>query len=173
MKNLVLITLLVFSVVALNAQENRKTKKEKRAEREAKLVEQTNEILAAAAWQFDATQMLPSQGTSRSLTTSYNVVLKDGNVNCYLPFFGRAYSSPYGGSDSPMTFEAPIEGYGISVGKKGNKTVNFSTKNKSDNVIFTFTISVNGSATLSVTSTNRQHISYYGNLVPIKEKEKK
>ena len=38
---------------------------------------------------------------------------------------------------------------------------------------FTFTISPNGSANLSVNSTNRQHISYYGDLIPVEETEKK
>lgn len=172
MKNLVLITLLVFSVAMVNAQE-KKSRKEKKAEKEAKLVEQTKKLVDGKAWQFDANQMLPSKGKSRNLTSSYNVVLKDGNVDSYLPFFGRAYSASYGGTDSPMIFEAPIEGYTVADGKKGGYIVKFKTKNKNDNLEYTFTISSNGSATLSVNSTSRAHISYYGNLVPIEEKEKK
>ena len=36
---------------------------------------------------------------------------------------------------------------------------------------YTFNVSSNGTASLSVNSTNRQHISYHGKLVPIEEKE--
>src|SRR5210317_767511 len=113
MKNLVLIAILMFSVVATNAQEQKKSRKEKKAEREAKLIEQTKKLVAADAWQFDARTMLPSKFRSRNLTTPYSVVLKDNNVDSYLPFMGVAYSAPYGSSDSPMIFEAPIEKYSV------------------------------------------------------------
>lgn len=171
MKNLIVIVVLLFSVVALNAQEKTKTKKEKRAEKEARLVEQTKRLVEEKAWQFNAIQMLPSKGRSKSLTTSYSVVLKDGNVDSYLPYFGIAYSASYGGTDSPMIFKAPIEDYSISDGKKGGYNIKFKAKNKNDFVEYSFSISSNGSTTLSVNSINRQHISYYGDLVPIEKKE--
>ena len=173
MKNFVLIVILMFSVATINAQEEKKSRKEKKAEREAKLVEQTKKLVAAKAWQFDATQMLPTKGRSRSLTSSYSVVLKDDTVDSYLPYFGTAYSASYGGTDSPMIFEAPIEDYSVKDGKKGAVIIKFKAKNKNDLVEYTFNISTNGSTSLSVNSTNRQHISYYGDLVPIEEKEKK
>lgn len=172
MRNFVLIAILMFSVVVVGAQE-KKTRKEKKAEREAKLVEQTKELIDAKTWEFSATQMIPARGKSRSLTSSYNVVLKDGNVNSYLPYFGVAHSASYGGTDSPMIFEAPIEDYSIKDGKKGAVIIKFKAKNKNDIVEYTFNISTNGSSSLSVNSTNRQHISYYGDLVPVTEKEKK
>ena len=172
MKNLVLIAIFLFSVVATNAQEEKKSRKEKKAEREAKLIEQTKKLIEAKAWQFDASQMLPAKGQSRSLTSSYSVVLKNDTVDSYLPYFGTAYSAGYGGSDSPMIFEAPIEDYSVTDGKKGAVIVKFKAKNKNDLVEYSFNISTNGSVSLSVNSTNRQHISYYGDLVPIVEKKK-
>uniref|UniRef100_UPI00321660AD DUF4251 domain-containing protein n=1 Tax=uncultured Draconibacterium sp. TaxID=1573823 RepID=UPI00321660AD len=173
MKNIVLITLLMFSVVALSAQETKKSKKEKRAERETKLVEQTKNLIEAETWQFDATQMLPARGRSRTLTTPYNVVVKDEMVDSYLPYFGVAHTADYGSTNSPMIFKAPVESYTTKNGKKGSYIIKFKTQNKNDNLEYTFTISSNGSTSLSVNSTNRQYISYYGNLVPVEEKEKK
>lgn len=172
MKNLVLIAILMLSVVATNAQEEKKSRKEKKAEREAKLVEQTKKLVAANAWHFDATNMLPSKGRSRSLTTSYSVVLKDDKVDSYLPYMGVAYSASYGGTDSPMIFEAPIEKYSVEDGKKGGYIIKFTAKNKNDVINYIFNVSSNGSTSLSVNSTNRQHISYHGDLVPIKEEKK-
>ena len=84
MKNFILIAFLMISVVAVNAEETKKTRKQKKAEKEAKLVEQTKKLVEAKGWQFDATQMLPSKGTSKSLTSSYDVVFKDGNVDSCL-----------------------------------------------------------------------------------------
>jgi hypothetical protein len=174
MKNLLIICTLIFSVLTVSGQNTeKKTKKEKRADREAQLIEQTKTLLATNTWQFDASQMLPSIGKSKTLSTPYNVVLKEGNVNSYLPYFGTAYSATYGGTESPMVFEAPIKDYKIEDAKKGGYLIKFTAKNKSDNVEFTFSVSSNGSSTLTVNSTNRQHISYYGDIVPIKEKKEK
>ncbi|WP_319480668.1 DUF4251 domain-containing protein [uncultured Draconibacterium sp.] len=173
MKRIILFCFLIFSIVALNAQDKKLTRKEKKAQREAMLTKQTKELIEANAWQFNATQMLPSSGRTRSLTTPYNVVLKDGEVNSYLPFFGRAYSVDYGSTDSPMIFEAPVTDYTVKDAKKGGYTVKFSAKNKNDNVEFIFSIGTTGSVSLRVNSTNRQFISYHGDLVPIEEKEKK
>jgi hypothetical protein len=173
MKYLLTISILMVSILTINAQEEKKSRKERRAEREAKLIEQTAQLIEAKAWQFDANQMLPSQGKNRTLTTPYSVVLKDDNIDSYLPFMGRAYSAGYGGTDSPMIFESAVEEYEIKEGKKGAVIIKVKAKNKNDVVEFTFNILPNGSTTLSVNSTNRQHITYYGDLVPIKEKEEK
>jgi hypothetical protein len=43
----------------------------------------------------------------------------------------------------------------------------FKTENKNDRLEYTFHIGETGSATLKVNSTNRQQISYYGDLVEI------
>ena len=72
-----------------------------------------------------------------------------------------------------MIFDAPIEDYSVSDAKKGGYTIKFRAKNKNDIIEYTFNVSSNGSASLSVNSTKRQHISYHGKLVPIEEKEKK
>lgn len=172
MKNLAFILILVFAVGIASAQETKKkTRKQKRAEREAKMVEQTKKLVGSDTWEFDADRMLPAKGRSRTLTTDYNVVLKDNKVSSYLPYFGRAYSTDYASTDSPMTFEAPIEDYSVEDGKKGGYIVKFSAKNKSDKVDFTFHISATGSTTLSVNSTNRQFISYQGTIKEIDEPE--
>ncbi len=171
MKNILIICLLIFSVSAASAQEQRKARKQKKVERDALLQEQTKKLVAENTWQFEATQMLPMNGKSKILTSPYNVVLKNNEVDSYLPYFGVAYSADYGSTESPMTFTAPIEELNVKDGKKGSYLVKFSAKNKNDLVEFSFNISSTGTTTLSISSTNRQHISYYGNLVPVTEKK--
>ncbi|WP_321373504.1 DUF4251 domain-containing protein [uncultured Draconibacterium sp.] len=173
MKRILLLSFLILAIVVTNAQDEKLSRKERKAQREAKLTEQTKQIIEANAWQFDATRMLPSSGKSRNLTTAYSVVLKDNEVDSYLPYFGRAYAAEYGSSDSPMTFKSPVENLSVEDGKKGGYIIKFSAKNKNDRVDYTFNVSSTGSTSLSVNSTNRQHISYHGDLVPIEEKEKK
>ena len=91
MKNFILIALLMVSVVTVNANEKKEARKQKKAEKEASLIEQTKNIIEAEAWSFNATQMMPSKGQSRSIM-NYSVVIKDGNVDSYLPYLGRAFS---------------------------------------------------------------------------------
>ena len=88
-------------------------KREKSAAWKLCLSSKQKELIEANTWQFNATQMLPSGGRTRTLVTPYNVILKDEEVNSYLPYFGRAYSVDYGSTDSPMIFEAPIADYSV------------------------------------------------------------
>ncbi|MDX8339679.1 DUF4251 domain-containing protein [Draconibacterium sp. IB214405] len=171
MKKILLLSFLIISIVAVQAQDQRLSKKEKKAQRKAMLTEQTKEIIEANTWQFDAIRMLPTTGKARNLTTNYSVVLKDNEVDSYLPYFGRAYSADYGSSDSPMTFKSKIEDLSVEDGKKGGYIIKFTAKNKNDRVDFTFSVGSTGSTSLSVSSTNRQHISYQGDLIPIEEKK--
>jgi hypothetical protein len=166
MKQIVLASILILSVLTLSAQE-KMSRKEKKAARKAEQLAQTKVLIESNNWQFDASQMLPSQGKSRNLTTSYRVVVKNDQVDSYLPYMGRAYRAEYGSTDSPMTFKAEIKDFTVEDWKKGGWIIKFSAKNKADNLDFTFTISDTGSATLSVNSTDRQNISYYGDIVNI------
>lgn len=168
MKQIFITGILILSVLTLSAQEEM-TRKEKKAARKAEQIAQTKALIESNAWQFDATQMLPTQGKSRNLTTSYSVVVKDGQVDSYLPYMGRAYRAEYGSTDSPMTFKAEIQDFSVEDWKKDGWIVKFGAKNKSDRLDFTFTITNTGSATLSVNSTDRQNISYYGDIVKIEE----
>ena len=173
MKRLFVISLFLAAAMVLQAQESKKmTKKEKKAAKKAALIEKTKVLIESEAWQFDALQMLPSQGESKALTTSYSVVIKDKEVDSYLPYFGRAYSASYGSTESPMIFKSEITDYKIEEWKKGGWIIKFIAKNKNDLLNFTFTIAETGSTTLSVNSTNRQNISYHGDIVEIEKKEK-
>jgi len=167
MKNYLLVALMMLMTISLTAEE-KKSRKERKAERKAQLEEQTKQILAEEAWYFSATQMLPSKGASRTIM-NYSVILRDGNIDSYLPYMGRAYSGGYNGNDSPLVFEAPIEDYSITETKKGGSKIVFKTKNKGETVEFTLSVSASGSATLNVNSTNRQNISFFGNLLPINQ----
>lgn len=166
MKNSLLIALFMVSVVSVNANEKKEARKEKKAEKEAKAVEQTRNLVEEQTWYFDATQMLPSRGQSRSIM-EYSVIIKEGTLYSYLPYQGRAYSGGFGATDSPLIFEAPIEEYSVSEGKKGSYLIKIKVKNKNETVDYTFNVSPKGSASVSVQSTNRTHISFNGNLIPV------
>ncbi|MFN2337257.1 MAG: DUF4251 domain-containing protein, partial [Bacteroidales bacterium] len=111
-----------------------------------------------------ATQMLPSSGRSRNLTSSYRVIVKESEVDSYLPYFGRAYRAEYGSTASPLSFRGKISDLRVENREKGGWVISFKTENKNDRLDFTFHITETGSSTLRVNSTNRQFISYHGDL---------
>lgn len=86
----------------------------------------------------------------------------------YLPYFGRAYSLPYGGGDG-MRFEESITDYQSTFDKKGTARIKFVARTKEDTFRFDMQVFSNGSAIISVTPTNRQNITYQGELAPKKE----
>lgn len=171
MKNLLIVTLILFSVNLGFAQETM-TRKEKKAAKKAEQIEKIKAMIDANAWQFDARQMLPTAGKSRSLTTSYNIVVQDNQLDSYLPYFGRAYNADYGSTESPMTFKSEISEFKKEDWKKGGWIIKFKALNKNDNMDFTLYVSDSGSASLSIISTNRQPISFQGDLVEIENKKK-
>ena len=89
-----------------------------------------------------------------------------------LPFFGRAYSIPYGGGDGLM-FEAKLKDYTCRDGKRGRKEIGFTADTDEDHFEFRLTVFPDGSSSVSVVSTNRQQISYGGTLSKIKKKTDK
>lgn len=170
MKNILIITILIFSVVCANAQEEKKkSRKEIRAEREAKKIEDTKSMIESKSFVFVPSQALPSGGRSVNLSSSFDAKIEDGTIVCYLPFYGRAHTAAYGGTQSPMDFTQPIQKYVSEEAKKGDWVIKFDVKNKNDMLNFTFHIGETGSASLSVNSSSRSSISYYGDIFKIEE----
>jgi len=169
MKKILLLTLIVISASVVFAQEM--TRKEKKAAQKAEQMEKTKALVESNAWQFDATQMNPTSGKSRTLTTSYNIVIKDGQLDSYLPYFGRAYRADYGSTESPLIFKSEISEYKVEPGKKNGWTITFKTSNKNDRLNYTLFVTESGSSTLNINSTDRQAISFHGNLVEIEKKK--
>lgn len=164
MNKTILIVVLVFAFMAGHSQETEKlSRKEKKALKEAQKTEEIKALLDDKNYVFSPTQALPSGMRSRNLDGSFRAKIHNDTIDCYLPFYGRAYSASYGSTDGPFTFTLPIEKYTMENSKKGYM-VKFNVKNQNDNISFMFQIGETGSTTLNLTSTNRQTISYYGNI---------
>lgn len=111
----------------------------------------------------DVSMAYPMRGRSIPLTSSYSLKMKNDSVDVYLPYFGRAYSVPYGGGKG-LHFQSEITGFCLEKKKKGYE-VRFSSKTEEDVFDFYLDISTGGSVTVSVTMHNRQPIRYSGEIV--------
>lgn len=171
MKHIIFTVFILGLSLGMRAQEQEMTRKERKAKIEAEQKVHIKQLISDKTWRFEADRMLPSSGSSKTLVTDYGIDFLSDKISSYLPFYGRAYKAEYGSNRSPMDFESEVDSYNIQDWKKGGWIVNFNVKNKSDFMQFTFTITPTGSATLSVTSTDREHISFQGDITDVEKKK--
>ena len=87
-----LLLALLVGIPTLSAQQSKKEKKEQKKEAVMKLIESEN-------YKIDVNTAMPMRGRSIPLTSSYSLTIRNDSVISYLPYYGRAYSIPYGGGD--------------------------------------------------------------------------
>jgi len=153
----------LFSVMLLSGcASSKQTAKEEKVEKEAKLLE----AIENRTFIVEVDRALPTNGSSRILTSPYSLTINGDAVKSHLPFFGRAYSVPYGGGDGLM-FDSTLTDYQFTFDKKGMAIIDFKTRTKEDQFTYRVQIFKNGSSSIHVTSNNRQPISFTGQCNPI------
>ena len=151
-----LLLALLVGIPTLSAQQSKKEKKEQKKEAVMKLIESEN-------YKIDVNTAMPMRGRSIPLTSSYSLTIRNDSVISYLPYYGRAYSIPYGGGDG-LNFKAILKEYNVEMDKKGNAVIKFVARNPEDRYEFRAKVFPNGSASIDVNMQNRQSISFQGEL---------
>src|ERR1044072_9502480 len=75
-------------------------------------------IVEAKQFIFHAQTALPTSGRSRQLHSDYNLRVFPDSLVSDLPFYGRAYSVPYGSGDGGFNFTSTKFEYTAAPGKK-------------------------------------------------------
>ncbi len=112
---------------------------------------------------IEVNQMLPMMGRAQHLTSLYSLKVKSDSVYSYLPFFGRAYSVPYGGGQG-LIFDGLVQEYHQKKNDKGVYRISFKSQTPEDTYVFSIEIYDNGSSQIRVNSNNRQSIAFVGEL---------
>ena len=142
--------------------QSKKEKKEQKKEAVKKLIESEN-------YKIDVNTAMPMRGRSIPLTSSYSLEIRNDSVISYLPYYGRAYSIPYGGGDG-LNFKTVLKEYSMKMDKKGNAVIEFIARNPEDRYEYRVKVFPNGSASIDVNMQNRQSISFQGELYIKEEK---
>jgi hypothetical protein len=99
------------------------------------------------------------------LTSEYDLRIKNDSAFAFLPYFGVAYSAPYGSSEGGIKFAEPMKDYVITPNKKSTGwDIHFKIKSKGNTYEIFMNIFNNGSTTFSVTSQQRDMISFSGEI---------
>ncbi|NOR34404.1 MAG: DUF4251 domain-containing protein [Bacteroidales bacterium] len=80
--------------------------------------EQTASLIESGSYQFTVRSATPSGGKTIQMTSVYTMKAKDGKYEAFLPYFGRAYSPSYGGSQSVEFIGEPED---LEITRKDNK----------------------------------------------------
>lgn len=121
------------------------------------------EMVENKDFRIDVTKAIPMSGPLVNLTNTFFIKIDESTVVSALPFYGRAYSVPYGGGEG-LNFEGTVSDYTFEKNKKGTLSIEFKTKSKDDYIQYRILLYPNGSALINVQPTHRQSISFQGNL---------
>lgn len=149
---------LIIAIAGLNpiaAQDSKKDKEAKKAASIKKIVEEQQYV-------FKAETVIPANGRTRHLTSEYDLKVSKDTIASYLPYFGRAYTGPIDPTQGGIKFTSTNFQYIVENAKKGGWNIRIKPKDATDIQQLLLNIYANGNASLQVTSTNRQPISFHG-----------
>ena len=110
---LMLLLALLVGLPTLSAQSKKEKKEQKK--------EAVRQLILSEDYKIDVNTAMPMRGRSIPLTSQYSLQIRNDSVFSYLPYYGRAYSVPYGGG-SGLIFNAPLKEYTMDSGRKCSPT---------------------------------------------------
>jgi len=105
----------------------------------------------------------PMRGKSIDVSYSYYLDVKKDTIKAYLPYFGRAYSAPYGGDGGINILSTDFD-YSVKEKKKGQWDIRINIKDDQKKYELNLSVGDTGYGSLSVRDNNRQPISFYGSI---------
>lgn len=158
MKNLVVLVLALVFMLNMSAQDNN---------------DETDNfaLIESQAFVFEANRLTAQNGFTKSLTSEYSLTIKGDSANAYLPYVGEAYSAPIGESGA-VIFDNIMESFNSELKehkKEKNNMLILSFKVKGEGGMYDCHLSVgkSGYASLVVIPSNKQSVSYSGNIEPL------
>lgn len=104
--------------------------------------------------------------------SQYDLTVTKDSVVAYLPYYGRSYVANPNTSEGGIKFKSKKFNYTSSKNKKGSYTIRIRTNDlTTENYDLTLSVSQNGYASLSVSSNNKQPITFDGYLEEPKAKK--
>jgi hypothetical protein len=119
---------------------------------------------------FSANYALPQRGATKQLTSEYDLKVTRDSIIAYLPYYGEAQLGPApGDSEGGIKFTSTNFSYKQNIKKSGWEIIikprDHDISNWRDVQQMVLNISPDGYASLSVISSNRDAISFQGDIV--------
>lgn len=131
------------------------------------------QLIERGHFKFVARSATSDLGNFNHLSSDYDLTFDSLQVKAYLPYFGRAYSAPYGGGNGGVKFNLTAKKIDRSFNERKKMFVISTEVNDSeDSYSLILTAGLDGYASLQINFQNRQWISYYGTIEKIKPTNK-
>ncbi len=157
MKRLFCVSVILFAIFAITIGHSQR--KREKVEFDPEIKEQIDN----REFKVIARTALPQGWKSVALNGNDYVRIDGDSLYSALPYYGRAYSAPYGGGEG-LNFESEIEEYSVKDGKKGSVIIKFEARSRDDEHTYTLTIYPDCSAYIDVSSNDKQSISFMGEI---------
>ena len=135
-----------------------------KAEREAEMAQQVQDALDARHYTIAVDWMKPLGGVPRQVNSDYELKVNGEELDCYLPYIGRAYRLPYGGGKG-LNFRAQIQNYSIQQLTSNRSQIEFTVRNDEDVYLFRIDVFDNGKSIIDIMAQDRDAISFDGEMV--------
>ena len=113
---------------------------------------------------FKAQTANPMTGSPVQLSSGYDLTVSKDRITAYLPYFGRATTAPIDPADGGIKFSSQSYVYNVTDRKGGGWDVLIDFKDVPTVRSMTLTFFDNGTATLDVTSNQRDLITFRGKI---------
>lgn len=124
----------------------------------------TESLVNAGNFLFRPQTATPMNGRLIQLTSEYEVKISKDTIASFLPYFGRAFTAPMDPTKGGINFTSTKFSNKLRQRRSGGWDLIIKPSDVPEIQTFNLTITTGGYATLQVTSTNRQPISFYGRL---------
>ena len=160
-----LILLTIISLVSCGGSRNQTPAAESKAYEELK--EQVN----SEGFEIENQWAIPLRGGRVNLIGNPNFIrFKGDSAEIFLPYFGVRQSGGGYGDAGGIEYNGPIENLEIIENPENrNLRINFEGKEGTESLGFHINLHANGTAETSVSSSQRDAISYRGNVKSLKE----
>ncbi len=144
-----------------------KISKEEKTAQQGKSLAEARALLESRQFEVEILHVYPQGGGDVSrFNPRGKITVKDSVAEGHLPFFGRAYSLPYG-EGGGIEFDAPMKNPQVKTEKKKKKqsvTFSFSVPGKGDTYQITIETMGGDGCSVFLVSNNRTQISYSGKI---------
>ena len=107
--------------------------------------------------------MRPLTAPTMSVSQGQKMIVRDGQVTCYLPYVGSGQNVGYGASGyKALNFSSALLDYKVEYPKSDRAQVTFKVDNGDDHYLFHIEVFMNGKTTIDVDPRGRDAISYSG-----------
>lgn len=168
----IFILVLFISGMLIQPVEAQKAKEIEKLAQLEKEFSQTKALIETNRFKIEIDRVYPQSGkdVSRFNPRGY-ITVNDSIAEGHLPFFGRAYSLPYGDGGG-IDFDALVKDRTVKITDKKKKkiiTYQFSVTGKNDVFLISIDFTAGGNCHINLTSNNRTHIAYSGHVTALTE----